>query len=111
MDVSLVIVSYNSADVIVPCINSVLRQKDVTFEIIVVDNASTDNSLEVLKKTAFPGKLVSSDKNLGYGRGCNLGFRSATGRFILISNPDIELHSDDALRRMVDFMESHPECG
>jgi GT2 family glycosyltransferase len=111
MDVSVVIVSYNSADVIVPCINSVLRQKDVTFEILVVDNASTDNSLEVLKKTAFPGKLVPSDENLGYGRGCNLGFRSATGRYILISNPDIELHSDDALRRMVNFMESHPECG
>jgi GT2 family glycosyltransferase len=111
MDVSVVIVSYNSADVIVPCINSVLRQKGVTFEIIVVDNASTDNSLEVLKKTAFPGKLVPSDENLGYGRGCNLGFRSAKGRFILISNPDIELRSDDALRRMVNFMESHPECG
>ncbi len=111
IDASVIIVSYNTADVITSCINSIRVQKDVTYEIIVVDNASTDNSLEILAKIDLPGKLIAGDKNVGFGCGCNLGFRQAKGRFILIINPDAKLRKNNDLRRMVNYMDNHLECG
>ncbi|MBN2225442.1 MAG: glycosyltransferase family 2 protein [Deltaproteobacteria bacterium] len=111
MDVSVIVVNYNTADIITSCINSILMQKNITYEIIVVDNASADSSIEVLKKIDFSGKLIAGDKNVGFGSGCNIGFRQAKGRFILILNPDAKLRQDNDIRRMADYMDSHPKCG
>jgi GT2 family glycosyltransferase len=111
IEVSVIIVNYNTADIITSCINSILIQNNITNEIIVVDNASADNSIEVLKRIDFPGKVIANDKNVGFGRGCNIGFREAKGRFILILNPDAKLRQDNDIRRMVDYMDNHPECG
>lgn len=111
IEVSIIIVNYNTAGIITSCISSILMQKNVTYEIIVIDNASTDNSLEILRKIDFPGKLIASSENLGFGRGCNLGFRDAKGRYILLLNPDANLRQGSDLRRMVSYMDNHVECG
>jgi len=111
IDVSVIVVNYNTADIIASCISSILMQENVTCEIIVIDNASADNSLEALTKIDLPGKLIASDENVGFARGCNLGVSQANGRYILILNPDARLRQTNDLRQMVGYMDGHPECG
>lgn len=106
--VSILIVSYNTVDLTVACIQSVLDQaQDVSFEIIVVDNASHDGSAEAIA-ARFPDiKLICSADNLGFGRGNNLAAQHATGEYILLLNPDT-LVLDHAVDRIVRFAQSHP---
>ena len=100
-DLSIVIVTYNSADCIAKCLTSIERvlKGVVEFEIIVVDNHSTDKSSEIISKVitilSIPIKLVRSNSNLGFSNGCNLGVTHATGRAILFLNPDTEIISWD----------------
>lgn len=80
------------------------------IEVIVVDAASSDGSAEMVR-AEFPGvKLVESDENLGYTRGNNLGLRAATGRYVLILNPDTEVVGD-ALSQILAYMDAHPRVG
>jgi len=79
-DVSVIIVAYNSADCISACVDSVLAQKGVSAEVILVDNASTDDTLARLKN--LPCRVISSPENLGFGRWKHLGFAARRGRFL-----------------------------
>ena len=100
--VSVIIVNWNAAAVIGACITSLLGQDyPGQVEIIVVDNASTDASLHVLR--AFDNRVlvVESAENLGFGKGNNVGSRVATGRYCLFLNPDTEFLAHDGLRRLV----------
>ena len=100
--VSVVIVNWNAAAVIGACIKSLLGQDyPGPVEIIVVDNASTDASLHVLRAFGDQVSVVESAKNLGFGKGNNVGSRVATGRDRLFSNPDTEFLARDGLRRLV----------
>lgn len=111
MDVSVIIVSYNSRSQLEPCLNSLKSQKlfDRT-EVIVVDNASSDGT-PVMVRDRYPWvRLAAGQKNVGFSRGVNVGIRDARGRFLLILNPDTVLR-EDSIEKLVDFMEATPDAG
>lgn len=111
MDVSVVIVNYNTADIIENCINSVLTQKNINFEIIVVDNNSQDNSIEKLEKMGNKIKLIKNTNNLGFGKANNQGFELSTGKYIFLLNPDAVLNQADDLKKLIDYMENNKNYG
>jgi GT2 family glycosyltransferase len=92
--VSIVIVNYNGAELLGPCLDSVLSQTRPFDEIIVVDNASTDSTVQFIERT-FPGvHLIASRENLGYAEGCNRGILAASGELVAILNNDVVLDPD-----------------
>jgi len=111
MDLSILIVNWNSAHYLKPCLASVYREvKGIEFEVLVVDNASYDGSAELVR-TEFPqATFIQSDKNLGFIRGNNLLFRQAKGRNLLLLNPDTEIVGD-AIKRMVGHLDSLRQAG
>lgn len=99
--VSILIVSYNTKNFIIPCIQSIERFAPKGTEVIVVDNSSTDGSLEELKAqsaklktTTQELKLIENSKNLGYAKAVNLGIKASSGEYIFILNPDTKLTKD-----------------
>lgn len=112
MDVSIIIVNYHSADLVVDCINSVFEKvNNLKYEIIVVDNASEDGSVEKLEQIFGTQIIViSSEKNLGFGKANNLGVTKARGKYLFLLNPDTIL-VNDAIQYLYDYMEQHSEAG
>lgn len=110
MDVSVVILSYNVVALLKNCLESVLKfTKDLKFEVIVVDNASTDDSVEMLKKFQHDNfKLILSKENGGFAKGNNLGIKAASGKYLLLLNPDTLL-VENTLKTMFDWMEAHTD--
>ncbi|MDO5841614.1 MAG: glycosyltransferase family 2 protein [Methanosarcina mazei] len=86
--VSVVILSYNSKEDLKECIPSLISQTYQDFEIIFVDNASTDGSEEFIRANYPEIKVVQTGKNLGYPAGNNAGFEVAEGEYIVVVNPD-----------------------
>ena len=94
MDVSIIIVNFNTKDITQKCIESIFQHtSDITFEIILVDNASSDGSVELFQNDNRIN-LVKSDANLGFGRANNLGFQYATGKYIFLLNSDTLLKNN-----------------
>lgn len=112
MDVSVSIVTYNSDSTIRDCLDSVLDQAGVASEVIVVDNKSSDHTLEVLRAYGDRVRVIANPQNAGFGAGHNLAARQASaGRYQLVLNPDARLAQKDGLKRLVNWMDAHPECG
>ncbi len=111
MDISIIIVSYNTAQYINKTIDSLLTQQDIDFEVIVIDNNSPDNSLDVLREYKDKITLIENPGNDGFGKANNLAVKQAKGKYILLFNPDAYFESDSALRDMYLFMEAHPNYG
>jgi len=107
--VSTVIVNYNSGHFLRDAVQSVLEQDDVEAEVIVVDNASSDDSLEQLGELRERIKLIRNTNNLGFAKGCNLGTVDAVGEYVLFLNPDCRLHKG-ALSTLIDVLEKTPEA-
>ena len=111
MDVSVVIVSFNAASYLKECLDSIIRfTKNVSYEIIVVDNASTDDSVEVAKSFGKNVQVVVNKDNRGFGVGVNVGLKRAAGKFILVLNPDIKF-LEDSISKMMAYMGQHPDVG
>lgn len=110
-DVSIVIVSFNTCAVLRECLGLVYRQiGSLQVQVIVVDNASTDDSLDMIAKE-FPDVLrIRSEVNIGFGRANNLGFEAALGRYVVLLNSDAFL-GEGALERSVAHMETNPHAG
>jgi hypothetical protein len=104
-EVSAVVVTYNAAPWIERSLSS-LRGTDA--EVIVVDNGSTDGTLELVREK-FPEARLLEQENRGFGAGNNAGMRAASGRYFLLLNPDAWL-TDGALDRLVAFADEHPEA-
>ncbi len=103
MEVSVIIVNYNTTLLTEQCIDSVLAHTKNDFEIIVVDNASSDRRIEEIT-IKFPGvQLLESPVNLGFGKANNQGIEIARGEFIFLLNSDTLLHSD-AIGSFVSYM-------
>lgn len=111
LDVSVIVVTYNSAPCIRECLDSVLVQQGAGFEIIVVDNASTDETVSILRGIVSPNRLLANQDNIGFGRGCNQGFGASAGRFLLLLNPDARLSEPDSLARLCRIMERNTRWG
>lgn len=118
-DLSIIIVSYNTKDLTLDCINSVIKNtKSISYEIVVVDNGSSDGSVNEVKKSiksirstkGIKGKIIINKKNLGFGRANNIGIREACGKYVLLLNSDCLIH-DNVLGEMVEFLSNHPEIG
>lgn len=110
LKVSVIVVNYNSMPHIDVCISSILKQDYSSFEVIFVDNASTDGSLEYARK-AFPELVfAANDSNLGYAGGINSALGIVTGQYIAPTNIDTEV-APNWLSGMVSFMEANPLAG
>ena len=92
--VSIIILNYNANQLILDCIESIIKTNYENFEIIVVDNASTDNSHIKCKEKFEKIRLIENEKNLGYCEGNNVGIKNAKGELIVILNPDTIVHPD-----------------
>jgi GT2 family glycosyltransferase len=110
-DFSIVLVCWNNKDYLEPCLRSLyegdLRSK---FDIVVVDNGSTDGSQEMLRNKFPQVKIIQNDYNAGLGRASNQGIEATSGRYILLLNNDtlVNGHSLDAL---VEFLDTQSEAG
>jgi GT2 family glycosyltransferase len=108
--VSVLITTYNSGGVLEFCLQSVLAQDYLRFEIIVVDNASTDGTRDVLERFGQRLRVFYNDCNTGFAAAQNQGMAQARGDWLLSLNPDVLL-SRDFLSRLVAAGESDPRIG
>lgn len=111
MDVSIILVNYNTADLLLACIDSILEKtQKIIYEIIVVDNASADSSLELMR-SRFPSvKVIANEINVGFGRANNIGVKEAQGKYIWFLNSDTLL-INNAARILFDAIEEYPKSG
>ena len=86
--VSIIILNYNAGNLLLNCVDSVFKSTYPNFEVLVIDNISTDNSHVVCKKKFEKIHLIENKENLGYCEGNNVGIRNANGEFVVILNPD-----------------------
>jgi GT2 family glycosyltransferase len=110
-EISVIIVAWNCRKVLSDCLNSILLQiKPEVSEIIVVDNASSDGTADMVR-TNFPSvKLIESNSNIGFAQGNNLGLEAATGEYVFLINPDVVV-SDNTFAKMLNYLRSNPEIG
>ena len=108
--VTAIVVNWNAGDHLVRCIEGLRSQKDVVVDVVVVDNASSDGSLDRLRQFEHPVRVVQTGENLGFGRGVNQGLALADEPFALVLNPDVVLQPE-ALARLVTFLADHPQVG
>lgn len=110
VDISIIIVNYNTVDLTTSCIESIYSSVNSSCEIIVVDNNSSDGSVQILSQK-FPSlTVISSDINLGFGRANNLGAAHARGKYLFFLNSDTILHNDPFPFFMA-FIEKHVKVG
>lgn len=112
MDVSIIIVNYHSAGMVIDCIHSIREKTEkLSYEIIVVDNASGDGSPDTLRQ-AFGDEitLIAAPENLGFGKANNLGAAQAAGKYLLLLNPDTIL-VNNAVKILFDYLEANPGVG
>ena len=106
MDVSIILVNYNTCEITRKCIDSIFeRTTDISFEVILVDNASSDNSREVFENERRITYLYNQ-RNLGFGLANNMGFKVSTGRNILFLNTDTII-MNNAIKEMSDYMDKN----
>jgi len=103
-DVSIVVVSYNTSDLIQKCIDSVIKFSDnFSYEIIIVDNCSSDKSAEIIKKKYSDLILIENKSNVGFGRACNSGIGISNGEYVFLLNSDTIL-TNNAISYFLNFM-------
>lgn len=111
MKLSIIIVNYNTGLLTNACIKEILNQDlPFNYEIIVVDNASKDDSVELLRSDFPEINVISSSKNLGLAGGVNIGLEKATGQYRLVLNPDIVV-LNKAITNLVKYMDQNKEVG
>jgi hypothetical protein len=111
MDVTVTIVNWNRADLLEHCLQSVLGSGgSLEIEVIVIDNASTDNTL-IMVREQFPSvRLIANTENVGFGRAHNQALAEANGRYLLILNNDAAVFPD-TIAALAQFMDDHPRAG
>lgn len=111
MDLSVVIVNWNGLKVLRNCLRSVFANSEgLEFEVLVVDNASTDGSVAAVRSEFPQARIIESGKNLGFAAGNNLGFKAARGRHILLLNNDT-IVLPGAFLKCVRFLDRMPDIG
>lgn len=107
---SVVIVNWNTRDILHECLSSIARETALLHEVIVVDNASTDGSAEMVRSSHPHVTLIANAQNHGFAAANNQGLRIARGRKVLLLNPDT-IVLDGAIDRMADWLDAHPDVG
>jgi len=110
LDVSIIIVAWNVRELLYNCLKSVYDQtKGIDFEVIYVDNASEDGSVEMVLKEFPEVKILENGKNEGFIKASNQGIEISKGRYVLLLNSDTVI-LDNAVEKMVKFADSHPNA-
>ncbi|MBR1504410.1 MAG: glycosyltransferase family 2 protein [Prevotella sp.] len=111
MKLSVVIVNYNVRSYLVQCLGSVRKALDgIEGEVYVVDNSSSDDSVEVVRRD-FPWvRLIANTENIGFARANNIAIRQSQAEYVLLLNPDTVVETD-TFQTVLAFMDAHPEAG
>jgi N-acetylglucosaminyl-diphospho-decaprenol L-rhamnosyltransferase len=112
IDLRIIIVSWNVAALLEACLHAIYKEGagDYAFEVVVVDNASNDNSVVMIRAQYPQVQLIPSNENLGFTRANNLALADCNARYALLLNPDTQV-SKDAIPNMLDYLEAHVEVG
>ena len=111
MDVSVVIVNWNTREILRDCLVSVYANtKDVEIEVIVIDNGSSDGSVEMVESEFPQAKIIANTENRGFAAANNQGMAVARGRYVLLLNSDT-IVLDGAIDKATAFADSHPRAG
>jgi N-acetylglucosaminyl-diphospho-decaprenol L-rhamnosyltransferase len=109
-DVSILIVTYRCRDVARACLESLSASGDEAQEIVVLDNASGDGTVEMVRSEFPAARLIASEENLGFALGSNRAAEEAQGEYLLLLNPDTVVH-EGAVESLLAFARAHPEHG
>lgn len=108
---SIIIVNWNTEDLLRSCLESIYNEtKNITYEIFVIDNASSDSSLEFITNQFPQVKLIRNNINSGYAKACNQGIKISKGKYILLLNPDTVI-LNNALEKLISFADKTPSAG
>lgn len=112
IDLSIIILSYNTKKLLRTCLESIKKYevRSMKYEVIVVDNASSDGSAEMVKKEFPDIRLFANKENIGYTKGNNQGVKEAEGKYVLFLNADTLVY-EKTLETMVPFMGEHKDAG
>jgi GT2 family glycosyltransferase len=111
MDISVVILSWNDKQYLETCLRSLENAtKSRTMEVIVVDNASTDGSPEMVEALFPDVKIIRNTENLGFPRGNNIGIQAGRGRYVCLLNSDIKIFAG-CLDALADYLDQNPKVG
>jgi GT2 family glycosyltransferase len=111
VDLSIVIVSYNTRALVLDCLRSVFEStREIRFEVIVVDNNSKDDTVEAVRSNYPTVRIIVNHENRGFSKGVNQAMAVGAGRYLLMLNSDT-LVRRQALERMVDCLDGDPEIG
>ncbi len=109
---SIIIVNWNTAELLRNCLQSIPSTNPAgRYEIIVIDNASSDDSVAMIKREFPEIQLIENRENLGFARATNLGIRASHGEIILLLNSDAELKSDHIFDQVERFLNDHADVG
>jgi GT2 family glycosyltransferase len=110
-EISVIIVNYNVREFLYQCIRSIEKSLGrITHEIIVIDNASVDGSVEMVRREFPAVRLHINDRNTGFAVANNIGMKQARGNYLVLINPDTIVR-EDTFTILLDFMNSHPDAG
>jgi GT2 family glycosyltransferase len=112
LDLSIIIVNYNARPFLLACIESIFASKDQTLQLecIVIDNVSTDGSVEAVQSKFPEVQVIVNKANTFFSAGNNQGLEQAQGRYILALNPDTVIKGN-TLKQLVDYLDNNPEVG
>jgi GT2 family glycosyltransferase len=111
MDLSVIIVNWNTRDLLCQCLDSLTQKVEgIEMEILVVDNGSTDGSVAAVRDK-FPGvRLIENPVNMGFAKANNQAISLSSGEYLLLLNPDTQV-KDETVVKMLSFMDAHAEAG
>lgn len=109
LDITIIIVSFNTREILMRCLESIKKHtREISYEVIVVDNASRDGSFEAVAK-GFPDvRLIHNDENRGFSSANNIGIRASKGKWIALLNPDTYL-VENSFKKIYGYFQKHPE--
>lgn len=111
MDVSVILVNYNSSKLLEQCLASIFNHtRDLSVEVIVVDNASQDDSVSMVRSNFQGVRLIEVRENVGFSRSNNIGAQAAQGRYILFLNTDT-LFKENSVKILANFLNDHTDIG
>jgi GT2 family glycosyltransferase len=111
LDISIIVVNWNGRDLLARCLQCVeATVKQAAYEVIVIDNASTDGSQAMVRRDFPRVKLIENAQNVGFAKANNQGMEIAQGRYVLLLNSDAFV-KDGTIDTMVAFMDAHPAAG
>ena len=112
LDLSIIIVSWNVENYLRKCLHSIFKnEKDLLFELIVIDNASYDNSVEMVRQEFPIVTVISNQDNRGFNPANNQGIKIAKGRNVLLLNPDTLILDNNLLKEMIRLLDENIEIG